>query len=80
MRSAVKTRYLFFAASLLAVLWGIRHTQGEQIDPLSTETFAPMEQVTLLVATDLHYLTPELTDHEAYFQEVVQNTDGKMTG
>ena len=35
------------------------------------------EQVTLYVATDLHYLSPELTDHGDFFQRMIRNGDGK---
>lgn len=37
----------------------------------------PAEPVTLAIATDLHYLSPELTDHGPYFQRLIQNGDGK---
>ena len=47
---------------------------------VSTRGFEPVEEVTLVVATDLHYLAPELTDGGAYFQTMVENSDGKMTG
>ena len=45
---------------------------------------APGEQDTnsgfsLIVASDLHYLSPELTDHGVYFQAVMANGDGKVT-
>ena len=43
---------------------------------------APMEPAascTLFVASDLHILAPELTDHGSCFQQVVNNADGKMT-
>ncbi|MDE7242630.1 MAG: metallophosphoesterase [Oscillospiraceae bacterium] len=39
---------------------------------------APMEQITLFIASDLHYLSPELTDHGVFFQELIQNADGKV--
>lgn len=35
------------------------------------------EPVALAIATDLHYLSPELTDHGPYFQRLIQNGDGK---
>ena len=40
--------------------------------------YAPLEPVTLFVATDLHYLSPELTDHGAYFQNMIRYGDGKV--
>ena len=34
---------------------------------------------TFLIATDLHYLSPALTDHGAYFTRMLENSDGKVT-
>ena len=34
---------------------------------------------TLLIATDLHYISPALTDHGAYFTRMLENADGKVT-
>lgn len=31
----------------------------------------------VIIATDLHYLSPELTDHGALFKRLVENADGK---
>lgn len=39
----------------------------------------PLERTTLIVATDLHYITPELTDHGPYFQQIIENGDEKVT-
>ena len=33
----------------------------------------------VITASDLHYLAPELTDHGEYFQRVMENGDGKVT-
>ncbi len=40
--------------------------------------YLPMEPVTILQATDLHALSPELTDGGAYFTRLVENADGKF--
>lgn len=37
------------------------------------------ETATFLVATDLHYISPALTDHGAYFTRMLANSDGKVT-
>lgn len=37
-----------------------------------------MPEATLIVATDLHYIAPELTDHGAYFTRVIEQSDGKV--
>jgi 3',5'-cyclic AMP phosphodiesterase CpdA len=39
---------------------------------------APMEKTSLIVATDLHYLAPSLTDNGAYFQNLIHHSDGKV--
>ena len=36
------------------------------------------EIVTIWQASDLHYLSPSLTDHGAYFERMVKNADGKV--
>ena len=35
------------------------------------------DTVTILVATDLHYLAPELTDHGPFFEQKITRGDGK---
>ena len=37
-----------------------------------------MSETTLIIATDLHYLAPELTDHGTYFEDMVTDSDGKV--
>lgn len=36
------------------------------------------ESVEIIVATDLHYLAPELTDHGPFFRRLIENGDGKV--
>ena len=36
------------------------------------------DTLTLFLATDLHYLAPELTDHGAYFEKITSRGDGKV--
>ena len=36
------------------------------------------DALTLLVATDLHYLAPELTDHGSCFTQMIERGDGKV--
>ena len=38
----------------------------------------PAESVSIVAATDLHYLSPELTDNGEYFMRSVENGDGKV--
>ena len=40
-------------------------------------TFAD-EQTAIWLATDLHYISPTLTDHGAYFMRMIENGDGKI--
>lgn len=37
----------------------------------------PREPVKLIVTSDLHYIAPALTDHGSYFQDLIENADGK---
>ena len=37
-----------------------------------------MQKATLIVATDIHYIAPELTDHGAYFERMIESSDGKV--
>ena len=59
----MKSFLLLLALSLLMPLTAL----GETADP-----------VTLLVATDLHYLAPELTDHGPCFERSITHGDGKV--
>lgn len=36
------------------------------------------EEVTIVVATDLHYISPALTDNGPFFTQLVENADGKV--
>ena len=37
------------------------------------------EPLTLVIATDLHYLAPELHDQGERFQRLIEESDGKLT-
>ena len=37
------------------------------------------QPMTLVIATDLHYLAPELHDHGERFQRLIEESDGKLT-
>ncbi len=37
-----------------------------------------MPETLLIAASDLHYIAPELTDHGAYFESMIENADGKV--
>ena len=39
---------------------------------------AAMPDITILVATDLHYIAPSLTDHGEYFENMINRSDGKV--
>ena len=63
--------FILFAAFSLTV--------DRERTAVTTENFEPVDHLSLMIATDLHYLAPELTDHGPYFQKVIQGADGKMT-
>lgn len=52
---------------------------GAKYLPLKSWINKSMElpEIEILVATDLHYISSELTDHGYYFQALVQDADGK---
>lgn len=50
--------------------------QGRAYEPAQTAAEAP---VTIVVASDLHYIAPSLTDNGPLFHRVVANGDGKLT-
>lgn len=47
------------------------------LTPLAASAEAE-DTLTLFVATDLHYLAPELTDHGPYFEKITSRGDGKV--
>ena len=59
-------RALLGAALLLILAFGV---------PLSYA----QEDFTLITATDLHFISPKLTDGGAYFTAMIESADGKMT-
>ncbi len=61
-----------FAALLVLLLCMSLGACGEKADEAHSGYF-------VITASDLHYLAPELTDHGAYFQRVLENGDGKVT-
>lgn len=61
----------------MAVLVGTALVSHEKRPP---SQYAPLEQTTLFVASDLHYLSPELTDNGEYFNNLIKNGDGKAMG
>lgn len=72
----MKTRlaFLAFAALVLACcIWLNREPE------LNAADRGPLEKQTIIVASDLHYLSPALTDHGPYFQSLIENADGKVT-
>ena len=44
---------------------------------IKSEDLTKSEELTICVATDIHYIAPELTDGGAYFSELIENADGK---
>ena len=69
-----KAPALFLALTALIALsgLGIRALASPSREP---ERFPAAE---LITATDLHYLSPALTDHGAYFEDMIRHSDGKV--
>ena len=71
---AGKEAVLFLLLSIVLALTGLGiHAAASQ---RKEETDMP--EITLVVATDLHYLASELTDHGAYFEAMIGSSDGKV--
>nr|WP_325185423.1 metallophosphoesterase [uncultured Oscillibacter sp.] len=47
--------------------------------PSSPLESTPIDPLTIVIASDPHYLAPALTDHGPYFQRVIEAADGKVT-
>ena len=45
---------------------------------LTPPALSEQKDLTLVLATDLHYISPELTDNGPYFTRMVENADGKV--
>lgn len=68
-----KAPILFLILTMVLALSGLgiyaaAHAAGEEDSAM---------EHTLLFATDLHYLAPELTDHGEYFERMIETADGK---
>lgn len=66
------TVVILLAAIAAAVIFGI-YIQKKS----APVQYQPLGEVNLIVATDLHYLSPELTDHGSFFMEMAESGDGK---
>ena len=69
-----KTPVLFLCLAAAALVLLARLSPGEEGVKVS---YVPMQPVTILVATDPHFLAPSLTDGGAAFENVVTHADGK---
>lgn len=73
----MKGRLIFLglaACVLAAVLWWMLRAKA----PAKQVRRKPLEPLDIAVATDLHYIAPELTDNGAFFTEIVAEGDGKV--
>ena len=76
----MKKTGLILTALLMSVLiitfkWKKMQVSGMSED-ISKAAETPAE-LTICVASDIHYIAPELTDGGAYFTELIENADGK---
>ena len=80
----MKKPYFFskmkFRKIILVVLAGLVMTClltqiGAKTEKQDLET--RQEPITMVVATDLHYLSPKLTDNGKFFTDMIENADGK---
>lgn len=75
----MKGRLVFLILPIFILFAAFSLTVDRERTAVTTENFEPVDHLSLMIATDLHYLAPELTDHGPYFQKVIQGADGKMT-
>lgn len=68
----MKARLIFLALSAVIVL-GAFALLGDGVPDARSD-----EPVEIAVATDLHYISPELTDNGEYFTRMVSDADGKV--
>ncbi|MCC8023808.1 MAG: metallophosphoesterase [Clostridium sp.] len=68
-----------FVISSLILLFCMSFLSVEQERKMNAEEGIPVESVTIFIATDIHYLSPALTDHGEYFTQMVEQADGKVT-
>lgn len=64
--------FLLLTAVMALSGWGIHAAASHRKEGAS------MPETTLIVASDLHYLAPELTDHGSYFESMIEHSDGKV--
>lgn len=73
-----KKLLLLTVVVLLAAMAAVAVICNIYIQKKSTSgQYQPLGEVNLIVATDLHYLSPALTDHGSFFMEMAENGDGK---
>lgn len=72
----MKTRLAFLALAALVLACCIWLNWKPELNAADRE---PLEKQTIIVASDLHYLSPALTDYGPYFQSLIENADGKVT-
>lgn len=68
-----RNRAIFSVVLTIFVLIVAVVLKSSRLKPAS----GPAAPVTMFVAADLHYLSPDLTDHGSYFQELTASGDGK---
>lgn len=73
----MKARLFFPALALLSLLTACGAPAARPSPSASGDRSAP---VTVILATDLHYLAPELTDDGPFFTELIAAGDGKVVG
>lgn len=69
MKKTVRILSVGILLTSIAALYGY-HSAG-------SAEYKSLENVSVCIATDLHYLSPELTDDGTAFQTLIQNSDGK---
>ena len=73
-----KIKLLSVIAVVILIILLIVFTDMEEKTVDQPKISCVRQPVSMITASDLHYLAPELTDHGAAFQKLINNSDGKV--
>lgn len=75
----MKTRLIFLGIFTVILFLIIGNDLSRKKEETWNCNYGPLEETTIWIAADPHYLSPELTDHGTYFRQIVEHADGKVT-
>ena len=78
MRYDIQKKHVIAAAVILAIITGA-YAMGRGDTAAEKKKRLIKNPYKIMIATDLHYLSPELSDNGKFFMETIENGDGKTT-